>query len=605
MLYPEKLKENEFVCLFLVKTDKEGNPEYDADGNEVKFHKYAKSYQQYQEIVEKYKHNFHVYNALATVKMDKNEELHRREANMRQRQVLFIDFDKKDYENLTTAQEFTSLIKDKLPDVFLHACYDSGHGYHYYISVEHTCKIRDLCELNKLICEVVGADTNACKVTQVARVPGTYNRKRLGENGKFPQVREVDHYQKHDTTKKNYHPVNMEFIRRRIENALKVQQNILESKPLEPWNYASDGLDTKQYPCLCTEKVLREGADAGQRNTWLGRIVSMLRFQGYTEAKVREICLEWNTKCRPPKNPNEVKKDIESYLDHENIYRLNGCWEQIPDQRVREMVQAQCDKFHCQQAVQKKNLSIVEDIGSKMSQKLLTKSRLRNDKDMSMSGYEYLIMTILYKYIKDGSRVPFTIKELKLRMQFKKSGKWQLCMDIKTFKDTLDSLVKHHCIELLEPAKGQKNVFDNTRIKMKRGLKNFNDKYIEFYYSTARAFISKQITQNEFKVFLCIVNNIRDSKSCTIEDIDRILGIGRTNVVAAIMNLQSAQCIDIIQNRSDKGNWYNVYSQKHTDKYDDKTYNDKKIEVDTPNKKEVDEVDNRNVEEGITIKLMA
>ena len=114
-------------------------------------------------------------------------------------------------------------------------------------------------------------------------------------------------------------------------------------------------------------------------------------------------------------------------------------------------------------------------------------------------------------------------------------------MDIKTFKDTLDSLVRHHCIELLEPAKGQKNVFDNTRIKMKRGLKNFNDKYIEFYYSTARAFISKQITQNEFKVFLCIVNNIRDSKSCTIEDIDRILGIGRAHVIDAIKNLQSAQ----------------------------------------------------------------
>ena len=58
-------------------------------------------------------------------------------------------------------------------------------------------------------------------------------------------------------------------------------------------------------------------------------------------------------------------------------------------------------------------------------------------------------------------------------------------------------------------------------------------------------------------------------------------------------------------NRSDKGNWYNVYAQKHTDKYDDKTYNDKKIEVDTPNKKKADEVDNQSVEEGITIKLMA
>ena len=101
------------------------------------------------------------------------------------------------------------------------------------------------------------------------------------------------------------------------------------------------------------------------------------------------------------------------------------------------------------------------------------------------------------------------------------------------------------------------------------------------------------------------LNNIRDSKSCTIEDIDRILGIGRAHVIDAIKNLQSAQCIDIIQNRSDKGNWYNVYAQKHTDKYDDKTYNDKKIEVDTPNKKKADEVDNQSVEEGITIKLMA
>ena len=73
--------------------------------------------------------------------------------------------------------------------------------------------------------------------------------------------------------------------------------------------------------------------------------------------------MEWNTRCRPPKNPNEVKKDIEAYMDHEKIYRLNGCWEQIPDQRVKEMVQAQCDKMHCMQAVQKANISIEEDIG--------------------------------------------------------------------------------------------------------------------------------------------------------------------------------------------------------------------------------------------------
>lgn len=605
MLYPSKLKENEYVCLFMVKADAQGKTVLNADGDEIKFHRYVKNFDQYYECVEKYKHNYHIYSCLATVKTDRKGELHRRESNIRQQSVLFIDFDKKDHENLHRAEEFTKLIKDKLPDLFLHACYDSGHGYHFYAIVKPTCKVKDLSELNKTICQLVGADTNACKVTQVARVPSTYNRKCPDENGKFPMVKEIFHYAKNENQVKDFHPVDIAFIRRRVENELKKQQLTLESKPLEKWDYTGNGLDLKAYPCLCTEKVLREGADEGERNTWLGRIVSMLRYNGYTEPKVREICLDWNTRCRPPKNPNEVKKDIESYLDHENIYRLNGCWEQIPDERVKKMVQAQCDKIHCMQAVQKKTISIQEDIGVKMSQKLLTDSRLRNDKDISMSGYEYLIMTILYKYIKNGSKIPFTIKNLKLKMQYKKSGKWQLCMDIKTFKDTLDRLVAHHCIELVEPTQGQKNTFDNTKIKMKRGLKDLNDKYIEFYYSAARAFISKQITQNEFKVFLCIVNNIRNGNSCTIEEMDRILHFGKPHIVDAIKNLQAAQCIDVYQNRSDKGNWYNIYSQKHTDKYNENTYNENNVVVDAPNSDKVVGIDKSKDDTGIIIKLMA
>lgn len=106
-------------------------------------------------------------------------------------------------------------------------------------------------------------------------------------------------------------------------------------------------------------------------------------------------------------------------------------------------------------------------------------------------------------------------------------------------------------------------------------------------------------------MFLCIVNNIRDGKSCTIEDMDRILHIGKRNIINAIKNLQEAQCIDVIQNRSVKGNWYNVYSQKYTDIYDDKTYNDQKTKGTV--QKKVIEMDKRNKEEedGITIKLMA
>ena len=60
MLYPSQLNENEYVCLFMVKTDEEGNPVYHKDGTEIKFHKYVKKYEQYEELIKKYKYNYHI-----------------------------------------------------------------------------------------------------------------------------------------------------------------------------------------------------------------------------------------------------------------------------------------------------------------------------------------------------------------------------------------------------------------------------------------------------------------------------------------------------------------------------------------------------------------
>ena len=197
MLYPEKLKDNEYVALFFMKTDKNGKVVIGKDGKEVRFHEYAKNFEEYQYYIDKYRYNFHVYNALATVKIGSDGDPHRREGNMVRQRVLFIDFDKKDFPDLKNAYDFTKMIKEKLPSVFLHAYYDSGHGYHYYIIIQQTYKIRDISEFNKEVCSLVGADTNACKVTQVARIPCTFNRKNPDEKGKFPMVKEIDHYRKH------------------------------------------------------------------------------------------------------------------------------------------------------------------------------------------------------------------------------------------------------------------------------------------------------------------------------------------------------------------------------------------------------------------------
>lgn len=584
MLFPKVLKENEYICLFLVKTDKKGNPVLDEDGNEIKFHKYVKNFEQYQEYIKRYKHNFHVYNALATVKADKYDELHRREANMRQQKVLFIDFDKKDYPNLKDAHDFTKMIKDKLPNLFLHAFYDSGHGYHYYVIIPPTCKVREISELNKEICALVGADTNACKVTQVARIPCTFNRKNPDENGKFPLVKEIDHYCKHPQEVVRFHPLNIDNLKRTVNNAKKLftTENIPEL-PLKKWEYDTGGFDIKQYSCLCTEKVFHEGADEHERNTWLGRIIVWLTRQKYPDYKIEQMCQEWNTRCRPPKSIAETRDEINGWYEWFNkpehgMEKIGGCWWNIEDERKREIVRKQCDKFHCKQAMNPyESMNIATDVGVKMNQKVLTDGKLSIKGRYSMSGYEYLILTVLDKYMPKTGRTPFTIKDLKYRMQYKKHGKWQLCMDISTLKKTLENLENHKCIKVSDPTPTQckkKNpTFDDKVIKLTRGLKDIDiDKYIVFYYSVARAFICHQITQNEYKVYLCILNNLKNSKSCTLEKISIVLDMEKRNVLRAIQNLEIASLLRVDRlPPSDKGKKYNMYYPIDTDKWDKDT----------------------------------
>ncbi len=576
MLYPEKLKDNEYICLFLVKTDSNGNAVSDETGNEIRFHRYVRNFEQYQDCVNRYRHNFHMYNALATVKTDKNGELHRRENNMRQQRVLFIDFDKKDYPGLNNAIDFTRLIKEKIPNVFLHAYYDSGHGYHYYIIIKPTCKIREISGFNKELCELIGADTKACKVTQVARIPGTYNRKNPDEKGKFPLVREIDHYCKHAQLRKNFHPLNADNLKKAV-NDLKNQYT---EHPLTRWNYDTGGFDIKQYSCLCTEKIFHEGADLHERNTWLGRIILWLQGQHYSDCEIERLCLDWNTKCRPPKSISELKSEIAGWHKwlSEHGRSIGGCWCNIKDDRLRELVRNQCDKFHCRQAADPyESMSIAGDAGVKMNQKVLTDGRLSMKNKNSMSGYEYLVLTVLDKYMPKTGKTPFTVRDLKYRMQYKKHGKWQLCMDLSTLKKTLEELENHKCIKVSDPApsqvKNKKITYDDKTIRLTRGLKDVDsDKYVIFYYSVARAFLCHQITQNEYKVYLCILNNLKNSKSCTLEKMSITLDMEKRNILRGIQNLELASLLRVDRiPPNNKGKKYNMYYPVDTDKWDSVT----------------------------------
>ena len=210
-----------------------------------------------------------------------------------------------------------------------------------------------------------------------------------------------------------------------------------------------------------------------------------------------------------------------------------------------------------------------------MNQKVLTDGKLSNKGKNKMSGYEYLILTVLDKYMPKTGRCCLTIRDLQYRMQYKKSGKWKLCMDISTFKNTLEALEEHKCITLSDPKRRMAGTvsYDDKIIKLTRSLKDMESKgYIEFFYSVARAFICHQITQREYKVYLCILNNLKNHTSCTLDKMNQTLNIGERNIIGAIQNLEKAALLRVEHvYSSETGNKHNMYYPIDTDMWDGET----------------------------------
>ena len=156
--------------------------------------------------------------------------------------------------------------------------------------------------------------------------------------------------------------------------------NIIRYKKIEtyeisekvPWDYTS-GAD-KCY--LCIQKVMNEGADEGQRNFWHGRIVSFLKKNGYSSAKIYAACKEYNLKCRPPKTNKVIEEDTKRFI--ESDYNLLGCYGAFEENDPRHMwIVAQCDEGYCKNHYEESRRINEYDPGVKINKKILTNSNLR------------------------------------------------------------------------------------------------------------------------------------------------------------------------------------------------------------------------------------
>lgn len=207
-----------------------------------------------------------------------------------------LDYDKKDNSKVSI-----DYIQNKFNELGLYynALIDSGHGYHVYILLEPTKDIELVTRVTKRICELTGADINACKPNQLLRLPGTYNVKDESEKKKVNIV-----YQDANPIRKNINKLARRF-------------DILVNKTEE-----------KKYIILkipkCISNIIENGSKVGNRNADLQKIVISHRMRNIPLHKVLDIANTWNSNNNQKLNQNEL--EYQTKYIYENVkYVELGC----------------------------------------------------------------------------------------------------------------------------------------------------------------------------------------------------------------------------------------------------------------------------------------
>lgn len=546
MLYPEKFKDNEYIRMIALRRDKDGNV---GKNEEDKIIRYVNSFKSFQWFINKFRETHDVYNQIATNRGRKDGTI----TSQRMRKVIYLDFDRKDYPDMKDARDCTHMIKEKIPKLFLHACISSGHGYHYYVSINQTCKIEEVVEINKILVSILGADKKAALPTQISRPPCTYNHKLddgtydYENKEKWSFVKVIDNRYRAGNQSKAF---KLPYLSKLINYYNQEQENI---KILEkqPYNYEI----LSEYPCyLCINKVLNEGADKGQRDFWLGRIVKMLQANGgYFESQIYSICQEYNAKCRPPKPKNIIEDDVKFYLEKD--YKLLGCYESFKiDDPHRKFVEDQCDKAYCATYHNGAKISIAEGQAARINKKILTRKNFRETK-----GHEFLIVTLLEVYKNSFGRRGFRVRNLQdlLYSSIQKKN----CIGERRLKELLEGLKEKNYIEIT-PDKKKPDDFKECRLKMSRRLREFQQGYVEFYFSIANALIDGKISQLDYIIYIALVNNLQDRRKVTYDELAETIGLNELSpneIGKHIRKLSKERCLIIEKQYTDKGYEWNKY----------------------------------------------
>lgn len=507
LLYPTTLKEGEYIRIVaFIKT---------SEGEIHQIPAFVKTFDEYKSFIDKHRKHADLFNELCTTRGDKNGK----KDNLYRRQVIAIDIDAKDYPGIATAQDHLKRVKSILPKLYNHAVIASGSGgVHIYVAIEPSEDIARITAINTDIVRILGGDLKASIQTQLMRIPTTMNRKKDP-----PMLVKVI---ANKINSEQFRPYTLEQLERLVKDYQSAMSE-LSTAARRAIKLSSPLSVNTSVGYSCVQRMLEQGAEQHFRNFALGRITAFLRYQGYTRAKALEIVLDWNQRCKPPKDEASVKADFELYFSGD--YKLLGC--NLPDARQADYLSRLCNRDQCETWKRRTNPNWVPIE--------LNRCEVKDTALRQLKGIDYLILSVLH-----SQEQGLTLPELKKRLTARETGK--PCLSHPTIIKSLHRMETQY-VELV----------DGRWRTIKRYRAGAD---VIFSFEAVELVINDIISPTEFKVLISIMRNLQDKKSVTYTDLSSALNMPESNIARTVHGLNEAHVIHVDKVMTEKGLYANKYT---------------------------------------------
>ena len=328
--------------------------------------------------------------------------------NLKYRYCLAFDFDKKDLGVNFNHKDIVTKFNDL--KIYCHCLVDSGNGYHAYVFINKTDNLMRVDEVQKALCDKLGADKNAIKTTQVLRVPYTFNVKDK------PKLVKVIHLA--DRNDNKFKAYDIDFLYKKNCSNKEVDNKVI-----------SYVLNNTNIP-MCISTILKNGSNIGDRYKDLQNIVVTLRQRNKPLLEIKAICKEWSFKSNYNDN---LEYRIEHIYNNKDNLELN-CKECIHKNECYSKI---ISNFEFNEGYPVLTLT-------ETTQRYLKKSNRKGAK--SMKPNDLLIYSVLLNNI-GGLTQEELIEEITYS---KKKVVQNVAMSERTLKTTLKSLLENGFIEVIK-----------------------------------------------------------------------------------------------------------------------------------------------------------